>query len=63
MENSVIFTARSLGVWSVLWFGSYTPVNRITGFDTGNGDIWLMMEMDRTGALLDALRKMRDNLK
>jgi hypothetical protein len=32
------------------------------GFDTGNGDIWLMMEITRTQALIDRLKKMRDDL-
>jgi hypothetical protein len=53
IENSMVLTSTSLLVWSLEWIGSNLP-NQIfdnTGWDTGNGDVWLRMEAWRLGLL------------
>jgi hypothetical protein len=63
LENDKLFLMKSAGIWGVEYFGSFGPVNKWMGFDTGAGDSWLMMEMYRTATLIETMKKMRDNLK
>ena len=61
-ENSWILTSTSIGLWLSEWIYQTVPFPK-DAFDSGNGDVWLTMELWRMGMMGKRVRVLCRNAK